>query len=272
MKFERMIKKPTKSEENMKKNQLFTLVMLTVAGLVMSACQPAGVGDAPGDTEQASEAVQETPESPEPEIELPVLMDPAMFPELEANTYVYETLLMVEEGQTVPALALEYTVSEDGLDYILALRPGVSFHNGKVLSADAVIANFNRWFDPEDSLRGSGTYGAWASNFGGFKGDTIEDGQPKSTFDGIEKVDELTVLIHLNTPDPDFLTKMANPAFAIISPDALAAPDFGTTAGVDGGTGPYMIGEFSADGLTLEPNPDYWNPEAIPASSLEITP
>jgi peptide/nickel transport system substrate-binding protein len=256
----------------MKKQFLFTLLMLTIAALVISACQPASTSDSPGDAEPAPEELQETPESPEPGIELPVLMDPIMVPDSEAIAYVYESLLKVEEDELIPVLALESTVSEDGLDYILALRPGVSFHDGTVLNADAVIANFNRWFDPEDALRGDGTYEAWATNFGGFKGETTDDGKPKSNFDGIEKVDELTVMVHLNTPDPEFLTKIADPAFAIISPDALSAPDFGTTAGVDGGTGPYVIGDLNTESLTLEPNPDYWNPGAIPTSSIEITP
>ena len=131
-----------------------------------------------------------------------------------------------------------------------------------------MIANFNRWFDPQDTFRGSGTYEAWAENFGGFKGELTDEGLPKSNFDGIEKVDELTVLIHLNTPDLQFLNKLANPAFAIISPDYLA----GRTESADGGTGPYSIGESTASGQTLEPNPEYWNPAAIPTSSMEITP
>ena len=62
----------------------------------------------------------------------------------------------------------------------------------RLIDADAVIANFNRWFDPQDPFRGSGTYEVWAENFGGFKGESTSEGQPKSIVDGIEKVDDLT--------------------------------------------------------------------------------
>lgn len=89
------------------------------------------------------------------------------------------------------------------------------------MNADLVVANFNRWFDLNDVNRGSGEFAAWAENFGGFKGETTEDGKAKSQYDGIEKVDDFTVLVHLNTPDPDILIQVTNPAFSIVSPNSL---------------------------------------------------
>ncbi len=251
----------------MKKSLFRSLIVLTVSGLFVGACQPAAQNTNPPSPEEAA-----TPESGVDLSNLEVQLDPALLPDAEANAYVYESLLKVEEDQTSPVLALEGTVSEDGLDYIISLRPGVQSHDGTVLNADAVIANFTRWFDPESPYHGSGTYETWVTNFGGFKGEQDADGKPKSNFDGIEKVDELTVLVHLNNPDPEFLMKLADPAFAIVSTNALETPGFGTSAGVDGGTGPYTIGAFNADSLTLEPYPDYWNPNAIAEGNLEVKP
>lgn len=141
---------------------------------------------------------------------------------------------------------------------------GVTFHDESPLNADAVMVNCNRWYNPQDPLRSSGSYDAWATNFGGFKGEFDSDGRPKSEFDGIEKVNDLTVLIHLSTPDAD-------PAFSIVSPAALQAKGFGTQEGIDGGTGAYRIGSWSDSTLTLEPFSDYWNPSAIPTGNLEIS-
>ena len=252
----------------MKKTLLMTVLLVTIAGLLMSACQPAGE-TAPSGGESAATAGPAGDTSG-----MEVLLDPAMVPNAEANSYIYESLVKNMEGedQPVAVLAIDGTVSEDGLDYIINLRPGVTFHDGTTMNADAVIANFNRWFDPQSMYRGSGTYDAWAANFGGFKGELDADGKPKSNVDGIEKVDDLTVLVHLNAPDPDFQYKLANPAFVIVSPAALAAPGFGTKDGVDGGTGPYMIGAFTEESLTLEPFSDYWNQSAIPTSSMEVAP
>jgi peptide/nickel transport system substrate-binding protein len=261
----------------MKKRILITLIVLAITSLLVVACQPAAGGESPSEPEappsEPQEEPQPTPEAPaaEPAEPMEVMLDPSMGINANAAAYVYEGLTAVDGEQTVLVLALQVTVSDDGLDYIVQLLPGITFHDGTLLNADAVVANFNRWFDPEDALRGSGTYDAWAQNFGGFKGEVDADGKPKSHYDGIEKVDEWTVLIHLNTPDEELLTKLADPAFAIISPDALAAPDFGTAAGVDGGTGPYMIGAWGESGVTLEPYADYWNPNAIPDSSMEAS-
>lgn len=176
--------------------------------------------------------------------------------------YLYEGLSRIQDDIVTVALAENVTVSEDGLDYIFTLRSGVAFHDGSTLNADAVVANFNRWFDPNDPNRGSGEFAAWVENFGGFKGELKEDGKPKSHFDGVEKVDDLTVLVHLNTPDPDLLKKLSDPAFSIISSNAFG--------GGDGGTGPYKFVSSDGTTLTLEPFAGYWDPAAIPSEGMQI--
>jgi peptide/nickel transport system substrate-binding protein len=176
--------------------------------------------------------------------------------------YLYEGLVKVSDGEVVPALAVSYTVSEDGLDYIFNLRPGVTFHDGSALNADVVVLNFNRWFNPNDPNRGSGDFAAWVENFGGFFGEFTEDNKPKSVYDGIEKVDELTVLVHLNTVDPDFLTKLANPAFSIVSANAFANGD--------GGTGAYQVESNDGTNVTLAPFAGYWDAAMLPSESMTV--
>jgi peptide/nickel transport system substrate-binding protein len=196
-------------------------------------------------------------------------LDPALAGDAslrEASALVYEGLVTMQDGRVTAGLALDVTASADTLDYIFVLRPGVTFHDGTPLDADAVMANFSRWFDPQDPRRGSGSYEAWAASFGGFKGETAADGSPKSNFDGIEKVDDLSVLVHLNGQDPDFLIKLTDPAFAIVSPAFL---DAGRST-ADGGTGPYVIGAWDDSGLTLKPFSGYWDPALVPAGDMQI--
>lgn len=243
----------------MKNRTLYPFIVLIVLGLFLAACRPATGGG-----EEPAPAQEEQPqETAEPQNSEPV---PAM-PEVisgEAGAYVNETLF---DANGEPVLAFgETTVSDDGLEYTINLRQGVVFHDGEPFNADAVIANFNRWFDPEDKLRGSGSFDAWSEAFGGFKGEVSEDGKPLSIYDGIEKVDESTVLIHLNTPDGDFRVQLSDSAFAIISPEALAG------GSVDGGTGPYMVSETSETSVMLVPFENYWDPSAIPDSGMEVAP
>ena len=48
----------------------------------------------------------------------------------------------------VPAVADSWTVSPDGLTYAFHLRPGVTFHNGRALTAEDVAWSFRRVLDP----------------------------------------------------------------------------------------------------------------------------
>jgi peptide/nickel transport system substrate-binding protein len=250
----------------MRSNKFLLLSLFVFTALLLAACggaatEPAGQDTPPAPTESGGAA--DTPSAPASDDDL--MLDPANATSDNARAavaYLYEGLMRMDGDNPVPALAESYTVSEDRLDYIFNLRPGVTFHDGSTLNADVVIANFNRWFDPNDPNRGSGEFAAWVENFGGFKGEVTEDGAPKSHFDGIEKVNDLIVLVHLNREDPDFLKKMADPAFSIVS--------LGAFSGGDGGSGPYRFVSLSGSTITIEPFPGYWDPNAIPSNGMEV--
>lgn len=268
----------------MKKHSILAWLALALcATLLLVACdgQP---------TETPTEEVTETEAPPveeEPEqvpeglltqdpISPDIVLDPALYDDEDSlliDSYIYEGLVRLDEsGNPAPALAMEWLVSEDALDYIFYLRPEVVFHDGTELNADVVVANFNRWFDPEDTLHGDGAYAAWESIFLGFRGEYVDDSgeiftreqcpegcTPRASFDGIEKVDDLTVLIHLNRQDPEILTNLAQPCFSIASQAALEAA--GADYGMQGnavGTGAYAISSWTDEHLILLPNPAYW--------------
>ncbi|HKJ38479.1 MAG TPA: ABC transporter substrate-binding protein [Anaerolineales bacterium] len=259
----------------MKNKTPFTIILLITSIFVLAAC-----GGQATPTRESLQLTQDTPTSEVQQavsgmsIAKSVLLDPALAVDADSQMIVvnvYETLVKMQDNAPVPSLAISAIPSQDGLEYTINLRPGVKFHDGSPLNADAVIANFSRWFDPTDPARGSGTYDAWLTAFNGFKDEVDADGKAKSTFDGGEKVDETTILLHLNTPDPDFLTKLTNPAFSIVNPTALNAAEFGMSAGKDGGTGPYMISTFTDSSLTLTPFADYWNPSTATSGNMEFS-
>lgn len=194
----------------------------------------------------------------------PANTDPTLYPTV---VNLYDGLVKESDGEITGVLATSFSSSEDGLDYIFNLRPGVTFHDGSPLNAEVVIANFNRWFDAAAPTHGSDTFQAWADAFGGFKGEVTNAGTPKSIYDGIEKVDGLTVLVHLNAADAEFLKKIASPAFSIVS---LATLDAATG---DGGSGPYKFSSFVDSAETtvkLDPFEGYWNTSSIPTQSVEV--
>lgn len=255
----------------MKNKTLF--IVAVIAMLLLAACggQPAS-NNQPASS--GSGSTQATPQTAIGGGSMNAVLDPALATDAtakEAVSRVYESLAQIANNKPVVLLAIDITPSADNLDYVVTLRPGVAFHDGSTLNADAVVTNFNRWFDPKDALHGSGAYSAWVSNFGGFKGETDSSGKPKSEFDGIEKQNDTTVILHLNRPDPNLLTKLSDPAFSIVSPAALKAAGFGTTSGKDGGSGPYKLGTWNNSGLTLDPFSSYWNASAVPTKSTTVT-
>lgn len=248
-------------------------VLLTVAALLLTACgSGGGGGGSPTDPPQATPDSQE-PTSPPSDMSISkdIVLDPANATDADSLLvvgYIYEGLVSIEADAIAPTLAESWTVSDDGLDYIFNLRPNVTFHDGTVFNADAVIANFERWFDKDNATHGSGEFAAWVALFGGFKGEKDDAGLSKSSFDGIEKVNDLTVLIHLNKPDDKFLAKLVNPAFSIVSPAALSAEFFGTSLGKAAGTGTHMLASWTETSLILKPSTGHWN--GIPSGTFEF--
>lgn len=255
------------------KKRLFFVSMLLIAGLLLAACGGSvaeeGGEQAPEATPVSSNSGSSTDSGSTTDSGsgnsgagmTDLGIDPANLASENATAaaaYLYEGLVRTQDdGTTSGFLAADVVVSEDGLDYIFTLRQGVTFHDGSALNSDVVVLNFNRWFDPADANRGDGAYAAWAANFGGFKGEVNEEGKPKSQVDGIEKVDEFTFIIHLNTPDADFLTKLTDPAFSIVSP-AFA------------GSGPYVAASSDGTDLTLEPFAGYWDAASIPSEGMQV--
>ena len=63
---------------------------------------------------------------------------------------LYDTLLDYAPGTAtlVPSLAERWEVTDDGKVFTFHLRPGVRFHNARLLVADDVRKSFERMLDP----------------------------------------------------------------------------------------------------------------------------
>ena len=155
---------------------------------------------------------------------------------------IYETLLVVNPPDAdelfSPALATDWSVSDDGLTWTFNLREGVTFHDGASLTADAVARSINL----AREIGGAG--------FIWFPLDTVE------------AVDDLTVQFNLSYPAPLELIVGSTYGAWIISPDALDAYEADNTyfdAGIAAGTGPYMLAEYTPDAeVILMANENYW--------------
>ena len=132
--------------------------------------------------------------------------------------------------------------SEDGIEWTVKLRQGVTFHDGKPFNADAVAKHFNRILDPENKARARAFITA------------VQEAVV---------VDEHTVKFILKHPWHGFLPMLAGRDMAglIESPDQTAT---GKQNREPIGTGPFVFKEWrGGDRLIVTKNPNYWDKDKI---------
>ncbi|MFJ3956977.1 ABC transporter substrate-binding protein [Arthrobacter sp. NPDC090010] len=199
----------------------------------------------------------------------PMGLDPALSSDLETyrvTRQIMEGLLTVDAttGKPAPSLATDWKTAGDGLSYDFTLRQGVTFQDGTPFNAEAVCANFKRWYTLPVALRkGNGaTFGAIFRAY--------SDQPASSIYRGCTADDAQHVRIDLSEPFSGFLQALTMPSLAISSPKALAAQkanDLSTSK--DGvsvsayalhpvGTGPFSFTSWADNRVTLTSNPHYW--------------
>lgn len=143
-----------------------------------------------------------------------------------------------------PALAESWEISPDGKIYTFKIRPGVKFHDGTEVNADAVVRSLNRMTDPNDPSYVKGMY--MNAEYG------------VANWEKLEKVDDMTVRLTLKQPDAAQLHRLFHPAAAIMSVKAM--DEFGPEVGLNPvGAGPFKLEKFvPGQEAVLVAFDDYW--------------
>lgn len=152
----------------------------------------------------------------------------------------------------VPALAASWTISSDGTQYTFKLRPGVKFHDGTDVNAEAVKFNFERFWD-----KSSPNYYPKAASFVAAYTKWIKS---------VAVVDPMTVAVTLTAPNYEWLRQ----GLQSYGQPLMVSPAAVKKWGNDGialhpvGTGPFRFVERVQGVRTvLERNPDYWGRKAL---------
>jgi peptide/nickel transport system substrate-binding protein len=167
------------------------------------------------------------------------------FDEAAILSNVYDSLTFVgADGSLQPALATEWSVSEDGLAWTLKLREGVLFHSGQEMTSEDVAYSIERHLNPD--FPGNITSAAYG------------------TLESVEIVDDYTIIVHMTKSNAQFM--QGTPLFTPVVQKSLAEQysieEFGSTAEsvMGAGTGPYKVVSWQRDDrLVLEVNENYWN-------------
>jgi peptide/nickel transport system substrate-binding protein len=248
------------------------------AGAALAAAALVVVAAATAASKQAKDTLVFATESE------PTYLDPAIVsdgPSLRVADQIFEGLVTVRAGTTqiVPALARSWTGSNNGRTWTFRLQQGVSFHDGTAFNAQAVCANFNRWYNFPPAFQPEGAAYYYFAVFGGYaKPGKGMPGPGDGLYRSCRAVNAATVQINLRRPSAAFISALSLPSFSIQSPTALQ--QYGADRGTltkDGvlrvsgtyatehptGTGPFKFVSWKiGDRLVLERNDDYWGPKA----------
>ena len=148
---------------------------------------------------------------------------------------VFEGLMKpTSEGDLIPAIAEDYTVSEDRMTYTFTLREGVKFHNGDTVTAEDVKYSIQRCADAEET--------------------GVLPVEAFSVIEGVEIPDERTVVITISEPSNEFISYMTT---------AVLPADYDQQDTAPVGTGPFkFVSRAAQDNIVLEKFDEYWGTPA----------
>lgn len=165
---------------------------------------------------------------------------------------IFEGLVKPDiEGNLIPAVASDHTISEDAKVYTFTLREGVQFHNGQTVTAEDVKYSIDRCADTENE-------GPLVSAF--------------SIIESVNVLDEKTVEIRLTEPDTEFLAYLTT---------AIIPKDYTDQATAPIGTGPFKFESRTVEqNFVMVKNENYWGEKAhldkveykvVPDSDMLVT-
>ncbi len=162
-----------------------------------------------------------------------------------------ETLVLSGKDLTaIPILAESWSPNKDGTVWTFNLRKGVKFHNGKIMTADDVVATFDRLANPDNGSNALSVFTGLLS-----KG-------------GTRKVDDYTVEFHLDSANGNFPYAVSTDNYNAVIIPAGSDSDYEKTMI---GTGPFKLEKYTPKvGASFVRNPDYWDGPAGP-DRVELT-
>lgn len=171
-------------------------------------------------------------------------------PSVMAHQAIYDTLTTIgEKGEVLPSLAVTWK-AETPQAWVFTLRQGVTYSNGEPLNAEALMVSAAYMATP--------------------KGRSETIGSTLYQVERVEKIDDLTVRVHLN--EPDALFPLHASAWRVPAPKAFT--NLGTEGFRDNpiGTGPFVVTSWTDGRVTMAANPNSWRAPKVAGLELREIP
>ncbi|WP_369372871.1 ABC transporter substrate-binding protein [Promicromonospora sp. Populi] len=149
--------------------------------------------------------------------------------QLAARALFSQLVVSTGPGEFAGELATEWEPNEDTSQWTFTLRDGVEFSDGEPVTADTVVASFERVQELQGPLAG---------NFVDYT---------------VEAPDEATVVFDAGKPDASFVAKISS---FFVTPEGVDDAFFQEPVG----SGPFVVESFEpGQELRMTPNPTYWD-------------
>jgi len=183
-------------------------------------------------------------------------MDPARARDIMSDSVLlklFDGLVDLDPAtlEVVPAVAERWEISDDAVTYTFYLRPDVTFHNGRKVTAHDAVYTFERALRPETR---SGRPWVFTPILGA---EAFVSGQADSVA-GLQAVDVHTLRITLERPYAPFLAHLATAQGGLLPREVYDDPERGYLRRPVG-CGPFRFGSWvPGQSITLEAFADYY--------------
>lgn len=237
----------------MKKNKLYLYLLLMSLVLVLAACGGGSDDEADADTDDASSSGEEgessegTADGDDKVLTIALGTDMVSFDvhdhantsteAVHINMFNYLVKRDVDSGEYVSDLAESFE-NIDETTWEFKLKEGITFHNGEALDSEDVKYSLERVAHDDTKL----------------------DHINYQVIDEVEVIDELTFIIHTNTPDPALLNRISRIGSAILPSEYIEENGFDHFLSEPVGTGQFKFSEWVRDDrIVLDVYEDYFD-------------
>ena len=153
------------------------------------------------------------------------------------TSQIFESLLGRDsDDNIVPMLAKSWHYADENYHFVVELRDDVHFHDGTLLNAEAVKANYDYYLQDK-----------FSSSY------VMRD---IKNVESVDVIDDFTIQVNLSRPDSTMEIALSGISGMMMSPASISK---GVAATEPCGTGPFMLSEYiEGDHVTLVANKNYY--------------